>query len=177
MTLVAGQLVIIGAAATVLAIAGCGGGSGGGTTTKAPSSGAATVNNAGAAAGLSHSALTAQANAACATASAATAKVAPATTIGGLASYAGQVQAIGAALHAQLAKLQPTLADRATFQTFLDGLQTSNSALASMQTAAAKHNEDGVRTAASAIAGTDVGVLAARAGFGLCATATKTPGS
>jgi hypothetical protein len=151
--------------ALAFAAAGCGGGSSDGNGT----------GNAGKQ--LSHRDLAAQANTACTKASAAIAKVPAATSVSGLAAYAGSVRAIGESLHADLSKLTPTMADRATFEQYLDGLKTSNRALASMKAAAAKSDDDGVRTAASTIAGTDVGVLAARAGFGSCATATKTPGS
>jgi hypothetical protein len=167
MTMTAGRAPIVVAAALALAaaaVAGCGGSS-------------STNGNGNDGKQLSHRDLAAQANVACTRASAAIAKVPAATSVSGLAAYAGSVQAIGDSLRADLGKLTPTMADRATFEHYLDGLKTSNGALASMKAAAAKNDEDGVRTAASTIAGTDVGVLAARAGFGSCATATKTPGS
>jgi hypothetical protein len=151
------------ALALAAAAAGCGGGSSNGNGKDSTQ--------------VSHRDLAAQANAACAKASAAIAKVPAATSVSGLAAYAGSVQSIGDSLRADLSKLTPTMADRATFEHYLDGLKTSNGALAAMKAAASKNDEDGVRTAASTIAGTDVGVLAARAGFGSCATATKTPGS
>ncbi len=87
------------------------------------------------------------------------------------------MQAIGVTLHDQLAALQAPAADRQVFAGYLDGLSSSNRALATMQTAATGNDADGVRAASDAIAGANIGVLAARAGLGTCATATKTAGS
>jgi hypothetical protein len=158
---------LIAGAATValgLAAAGCGGGGGGG----------ATATTAGA---LSHQELVTQANAACTKASDAVTKVPAATTIPALATYATRVRAIGVTLHADLTKLTPPAEDRQTFQGYLDGLNASNQALSTMRTAAAGNDTDGVQSASEAIAGANIGVLAARAGLSSCATATKTPGS
>lgn len=159
---------LIAGAATValgLAAAGCGGGGDGGATT---------ATTAGA---LSHQELVTQANAACAKAGDAVTKVPAATTIPALATYATRVRAIGVTLHADLTKLTPPAEDRQNFQGYLDGLNASNQALSTMRTAAAGNDTDGVQSASEAIAGANIGVLAARAGLSSCATATKTPGS
>jgi hypothetical protein len=152
------------ALALALVAAGCGGGGGSPTT--------ATT-----AAVLTHQQLVARANAACTKASDAVAKVPSATSVAGLATYAQRVQAIGESLHGQLVALKPSAADRQSFAGYLDALTSSNRALASMRTAAAGNDTDGVRSASDAIAGANIGVLAARAGLSSCATATKTTSS
>jgi hypothetical protein len=160
---------LITGAATVafaLAAAGCGGGGG-------DSTGATTASSSV----LTRQQLVAQANAACAKASAEVANVPAATSISALAGYAERVQAIGVTLHGQLSALKVPAADRQNFAGYLDGLSSSNRALATMKTAAAGNDTDGVRTASDAIAGANIGVLAARAGLSDCAAATKTPAS
>jgi hypothetical protein len=144
-----------------LVAAGCGGG--GSDTPTATTS-----------AVLTHQQLVTQANAACTKASDAVAKVPAATTMADLAGYAGQVQTIGKSLHDQLAALNPPAADRQSFAGYLDALSASNRALAAMKTAATGNDTDAVRVASDAIAGANIGVLAARAGLSSCATATET---
>jgi hypothetical protein len=159
--------LIAGAATVALALtaAGCGGGGGDATT-------AATTAKA-----LTHQQLVSQANAACAKASAEVAKVPAAQSISGLSAYAERVQAIGRSLHDQLAQLEAPAADRQAFAGYLDGLSSSNRALGTMKSAAAGNDPDGVRSASDAIAGANIGVLAARAGLSSCATATQTSAS
>ncbi len=152
--------------------AGCGG-----TTRTTTVVATAATSAAPAATGLSHTALAAHADAACAKANAAIAKLPAATSIATLGDYASQAQAIGVSLRADLGKLKPTAADSVDYQSYLDGLTRSNQALAAMKTAAAKHDTGGVRSATSALAGTDVGDLASRVGLRTCATAAKTSGS
>jgi hypothetical protein len=159
---------IWGAASAALALAlvaaGCGGGGGSPTT--------ATTS-----AVLTHQQLVTRANAACTKASNAVAQVPSATSVAGLETYARQVQTIGQSLHDQLAALKPSAGDRQSFAGYLDALSSSNRALATMRTAAAGNDTDGVRSASDAIAGANIGVLAARAGLSSCATATKTTSS
>jgi len=174
-------------AAVALVIAGCGGGSGKTTTTSATSGGSGGASSVASQAsspafatdegGISHDELVSRADAACTSASAQIRQVPVATTLAGLGQYASQVAMVSTTLHRQLLQYEPSISDRAAYQAYLEALQTSNEQLAAMQKAAARHDEDGVRTAASAIVGADVGTLAARVGLGACASATATPGS
>src|SRR5262249_18101864 len=100
-----------------------------------------------------------------------------ATTLSGLGTYASKVATVSDALRRQLVQYEPSISDRAAYQAYLEALQTSNEQLTAMTKAAARGDQDGVRTAASAIVGADVGTLAARVGLGACASATATPGS
>jgi hypothetical protein len=152
------------AALAAAALTGCGGNSSDDHNGNGGNSGA-----------LTHSALIARANALCRAASAEIANIPVATSVDDLAAYAGSVQAVGERLRDAMARLTPPTADRVGFQRYLEALQTSNEQLAAMRRAASANNEGGIRTAVSRIAGAQVGLAAANAGFGLCANATPTP--
>jgi hypothetical protein len=155
--------------AGAIAVAGCGGGGSDDAST--------TDGDGGGGSKLTHAALVSHANAICRTASAGISRLPLATTLEDLAGYAGSVEAIGTRLHQELSRLTPPAGDRVNYNRYLEALATSNEQLRAMQAAASRSDSEAVRTAVSRITGAEVGLAAANAGFGICASATPAPSS
>jgi hypothetical protein len=148
-----------------LAVAGCGGNDGGGD-------GDDTQGGT-----LTHAAFTARANAACKSASATMTKLKAPASLAGLADYADRARAIGVSLEGDLAAIEPPAADRSGLDRYRAALRAANTALTTMQQAAADNDRTGVQTAVERIGAAQVGILATQAGLGTCATATEGPAS
>lgn len=120
---------------------------------------------------LSHADLVSQANAACKNANEQIATLAVPTDQAGLATYAAATAKASKALQSKIASLDPPKDDKAAVDKYIAGLNRSNTLLTQMVTAARKGDAGRVKSLATHISSAGVGVLAARAGLGTCATA------
>lgn len=121
---------------------------------------------------LGHTEVVQRANAACKAAEARIAAIAPPKDQAGLAAYATAMAAATGELHTAIAALRPSSdVDRAAIDTYAQGLARANAALSTMGAAAEAGDTGRVKAQAARIEKLSVGVLAARAGLGTCATA------
>lgn len=128
-------------------------------------------------ASLTHAQLVDQANAACKDANAKVAAVPVPTDQAALAAYATKVAGITGDLESTISDLKPPKNDEAAMAKYTAGLEKSNGLLTQLAEAAKKSDAGRVKALSTRIGSTSVGVLAARAGLGTCATALAPAGS
>jgi hypothetical protein len=123
--------------------------------------------------GSSHAAAVAAGNAACQRANARLAKLTVPADRAAFAGYVARTQTATRALQQQIEAIKPPPSDRAAFARYATSLRRANALLAQLGAAARAKDTGRIRAVSLKLAQSGVGVLAARAGLGVCAAAPR----